>query len=388
MAEGSYYAAVGDDERSLQAYERLVEQYPDDTRGLNNLGLTYLARRDFEASEKIYRRAIEADSSNALPYTNLLVAQAAAGKLPETRGTLDAHTRRFPTSPVNLINDFMLTSLEGDYERAADLAATGLELSSGNLFALAGANMNLGTIRALRGQFGEAWRAYGDALDAHHRRGSGASFFQVVTFMAAIEVAARGDSAAAIERLQTAPGRFPLSSIAPPDRPYIVLANSYAGVGDAATATALLEEYLAAVPDETLRDEAQIAGTRASIALAEGRFEDAIELTRRSDVGSCSNCALFPLALSFDRAGVQDSAISNYKAYLETPVLFRVYADAVLRAVTLERLAELYDEKGDSETAARYYAEFVESWADADSDVQPRVQAAQQRLQEIFAARG
>jgi tetratricopeptide (TPR) repeat protein len=388
MVEGTYYSAVGDDERSLQAYERMVELWPDDSRGLNNLGLAYLARREFEASEEIYRRAIEADSSNALPYTNLLVAQAAQGDLAETRGTLDAHARRFPTSPVNLANDFRVTSFEGDYERASSLAETEVELSSGNLFALAGANMNLGTIRALRGQFGEAWRAYGEALDAQLRRGSGTGFFQIATLMATIEVTARGDSAAAIERLQTAREQFPLSNIDPLDRPYIALANSYAGVGDAATATALLEEYVAAVPDETLRDEDQMTATRAAIALAEGRFEDAIELTRRSDVGLCSNCAFFPLALSFDRAGVQDSAILNYEAYLDTPVLFRVYPDAVLRAATLERLAELYDEKGNLENAARYYAEFVELWLDADSDVQPRVQAAQQRLQEIFAARG
>jgi tetratricopeptide (TPR) repeat protein len=388
MVEGTYYSAVGDDERSVQAYERLVELYPDDSRGLNNLGLVYLARRDFGASEEIYRRAIEADSSNALPYTNLLVAQAAQGKLAETRRTLDAHARRFPTSPVNLGNDFMLTGLEGDYERAASLAETGLELSSGNLFALAGANMNLGTIRALRGEFGEAWRAYGEALDAHLRRGSGAGFFQIATFMAGIELFARRDSAAAIERLQTARERFPLSSIEPLDRPYIALANSYASAGDAATAKALLEEYLATVPDETLRDEDQIMGTRAAIATAEGRFEEAIDLTRRADVGSCANCAFFPLALGFDRAGVQDSAISYYEAYLETPVLFRVYPDAMLRALTLERLAELFDEKGDLESAARYYDEFVDLWIDAEPDVQPRVQAAQQRLQEIVTARG
>jgi tetratricopeptide (TPR) repeat protein len=115
MVEGSYYGSVGDDERSQHSYERLVELYPDDSRGLNNLGLVYLQRPDFARSEEIYRRAIEADSANAIPYRNLLEAQAALGKLPEARGSLDAYARQFPTNPQNLVIDFMLSSLEGDY---------------------------------------------------------------------------------------------------------------------------------------------------------------------------------------------------------------------------------------------------------------------------------
>ena len=388
MAMGSYYSAIGDDDRSLQAYERLVERYPDDSRALNNLGLEYLRLRDFARSEDIYRRAIEADSTNALPYTNLLVAQAALGELTEARNTLDKYAARFPTNPLNLANDFLLSGLEGDYDRAESLAETGLELSSGNLFALAGANLNLAVIRALGGRFEEAWGALDEAQEAHARRGSGAWFLQLATIAATIETFARGDSTAAIERLRSALERYPLSSIEPLDRPYTALVNAYAAVRDAETAETLLEEYLEAVPDETLRDEAQVTGARAAIAAAEGRFEEAIELTRRADVGLCPTCALAPLALNFDLAGVPDSAIFYYEAYLDTPVLFRVYFDAAFRGSMLERLGQLHDQAGDLERAQRYYAEFVELWADADPDVQPRVQAAQRRLEEIFAERG
>ena len=54
----------------------------------------------------------------------------------------------------------------------------------------------------------------------------------------------------------------------------------------------------------------------------------------------------------------------------------------------LERLGQLYDEQGDLENAAKYYAQFVELWAEADPELQPRVEAAQKRLDEIFAQRG
>jgi hypothetical protein len=46
------------------------------------------------------------------------------------------------------------------------------------------------------------------------------------------------------------------------------------------------------------------------------------------------------------------------------------------------------DERGDLEKAARYYAKFVELWENADPELQPRVEAARDRLQEITRERG
>jgi hypothetical protein len=48
----------------------------------------------------------------------------------------------------------------------------------------------------------------------------------------------------------------------------------------------------------------------------------------------------------------------------------------------------LYNERGDPDNAATYYARFVELWREADPELQPRVQAAQTRLEEILAERG
>ena len=51
-------------------------------------------------------------------------------------------------------------------------------------------------------------------------------------------------------------------------------------------------------------------------------------------------------------------------------------------------LGQLHDEQGDLETAAVHYARFVELWAEADPELQPRVRAAQARLEEIVRERG
>ena len=51
-------------------------------------------------------------------------------------------------------------------------------------------------------------------------------------------------------------------------------------------------------------------------------------------------------------------------------------------------MAQLYDAQGDLESAALHYAQFVDMWEDADPVLQPRVEAARARLQEIVRERG
>ena len=91
---------------------------------------------------------------------------------------------------------------------------------------------------------------------------------------------------------------------------------------------------------------------------------------------------------AFDQAGQPDSAIAYYERYLAPRQNWRTYVDGSWRAWTLERLGQLYDEMGDLEQAAGYYGAFVELWAEADPELQPRVQAAQARLEEIVRERG
>lgn len=68
--------------------------------------------------------------------------------------------------------------------------------------------------------------------------------------------------------------------------------------------------------------------------------------------------------------------------------VFHGTVGAPLQAVAAERLARLYDARGDLDKAAEYYAVFTDMWKDADPELQPRVEAARTRLQEILAERG
>ena len=64
------------------------------------------------------------------------------------------------------------------------------------------------------------------------------------------------------------------------------------------------------------------------------------------------------------------------------------YRSLVDRPRAVLALARLRDEAGDTEEAAAYYARVIQFWEDADPELQPQVQEARDRLQEIVRERG
>jgi tetratricopeptide (TPR) repeat protein len=131
------------------------------------------------------------------------------------------------------------------------------------------------------------------------------------------------------------------------------------------------------------------------LAFGEGRFADAVTSLQgaESDYNSFypeygTRLISWDLARAYDRAGMADSAVARYEMALGFGDILEIQRQAREYPVTLTRLAERYDERDDLERAAGYYARFVELWDDADPVLQPRVEAARQRLEEIVRARG
>ncbi|MEE8572479.1 MAG: tetratricopeptide repeat protein, partial [Gemmatimonadota bacterium] len=149
----------------------------------------------------------------------------------------------------------------------------------------------------------------------------------------------------------------------------------------------LLSEYESAV-DSRLRGppdpRSDYHRARGEIALAAGAYEEAISEFRESDVGGCVLCALPGLARAYDRAGQRDSAVALYERYVSTPYIRRLNSvDQLFLARSYERLGQLYEQRGNSESAARYYHELATLWESADEELQPRVGRARSRLDEL-----
>jgi tetratricopeptide (TPR) repeat protein len=388
LAQASYYENVtGERRRAIRAYESMLDLDPEDTYALNNSGIVHVELRDFETAESMYERALAADSSGMPPYFNLVVVQTNQGKWDDAARTIEVMAERLPEAPQPLELRGWLASSQSDYDLARERVEELREDRAGEPYWDADTAANLARLAAVQGRLAEAeeWTERAQRVAAD--RGFGGQVIGRTIGLAWIDLQTRGDPRAAIQRIDRVLADYPLEDLVALDRPYGGLVNVFAFAGASDRARAMLEELIAEVPEDFRLPE-DTDRMEAAIALSEGRYDEAIDGFRRTMVGSCLLCSMDGLAFAYDRAGQADSAIVAYERYLETPFFDRLFFDTTFRPVVLERLGELHDEAGNLQEAARYYASFVELWADADEELQPRVRAAQARLEAILAAIG
>jgi eukaryotic-like serine/threonine-protein kinase len=191
----------------------------------------------------------------------------------------------------------------------------------------------------------------------------------------------RDDTRAATERLSHALAAYPVDSMPPQDAPLLDLAVAFAALGDVSAAQHWLGRADAVRPPEAVRKERSYVLAEAWIALHQERYEDAVTLLQRTGRQyACTMCVAIPLARAWEHLQRPDSAVAQYRHYIETPRSGRHLDDALYLAHAYSRLGELYDAQGDRAAATRYYGEFVTLWRDADAELQPRVRAAERRL--------
>ena len=385
LTMASYYTGVTNEaDRAITAYENLLDINPNDDAALNNLGQAYNQLRDLERAEGYYLLSAAADSSNSIPFTNAVITQIDLGKL-EAADTMQVRSERlFPTDPWVVETRSALQAAADDHEAAIRTLRQLREELIGNLFWRARTSQRLGVHAAREGRLAAAEEEIMQAANTERQRGLSGEALEKRLSLAALEFWVRRDSVGAVRLVDEALEDLPLADIDPLDRPYISLAMIYGLAGEPGRARDVLTELETILPPEAQRGfEFDVLRARGLTALADGRYDEAIELLRRSDRGPCRLCTVSIMGYALDRAGRTDEAIAAYVAFDETPDNSKAFFEARVGGHTLERLGELYDETGDLRNAARYYAAFVELWAEADAELQPRVRAAQSRLQAI-----
>ena len=389
LAEAAYYLDVEDDPRkTISVYERMVDLDPQDSWALNNLGASWVELGDWAEAEHWVARSVAVDST-VKSITNVAFTQIQQGKLNEAEATLAIADRIAPRNERSFMFHFALEANREEWEAAEDWARRMQSESSDPSWAGFGSTQ-LGTIAAIRGNLAEAERFWETASDEQRRAGQDfVSGAQMQQFDVNLDV--RGDSALAIATLDAILEAENLEAKDPLNRPYVWLATWYARAGDRESSDALIAAWEAEVPEEYRTGRGFRNGLLwrdSYLLMSEGRFEEALERVRQWERDGCGLCGIIESARIFDALGQPDSAIAYYERYLETPDVAHPAWDNENRGPTLERLGQLYDEAGDLESASVYYARFVELWEGADAELQPRVQAAQARLEEIVRERG
>lgn len=119
----------------------------------------------------------------------------------------------------------------------------------------------------------------------------------------------------------------------------------------------------------------------AGIARAEGDVRRALQVLAGTRT-NCPACEQPFIGNLYEELEQPDSAAAAYERYIETPSMDRLWGDADLPRMH-EMLAAYYEQRGDANTAAQHYARVIALWQNADPALQPRVDAARQRLAEL-----
>ena len=391
LAGGSYYTSVAADyPKAIAEYERMLDRDPGDAWALNNVSILYGYIRDEPRAYDYMQRSFAADSSTNTAYTNLAIeTYRMTGEVDSARAVVERAKARFPGNPAVEMWQARYAVLGGDYAEATalanEVAASHLD-NAGVQVMVAGYNA---VLAAAQGKLREYDRFVSDYANLSLEHDEPGDVRTAAQWEAWTRVMAAADTAGAIRALERANEVVSLDELPFADRDHPNRAALLAALGEVEDARVVLEEFeIGADADMKRASENNVFRALGQIALAEGDAGQALEFFRQSDRGRCSICPKLGMAMAFEAAGQPDSALAWYESYLEDRQPNRMYWDQAGLGYSLQKAARLADSLGDTDKAALYYAQFVELWADADAELQPQVDAARSRLEEILRERG
>jgi len=385
--EGAYWSRK-DRPKAIAAYERAVAIDSTDLEVLNSLALLYSGSRDYGRAERLYRRGVLIEPENGVVLTNFASTLIAAGKLDAADSLLrDMRARKIPYPTERREADLLY--LRGRYDSLETLARVATR--GRNATFAAGAAGYLRDLVAVRGRFRESDSIAAALVERPPAGAERSGAVDLAATRAMVDGWFRGRTQAAIAQLDSLVRANPPRERTTPDF-YLNLASTYAILGAADRARAMMREGESLVRDSVTRRNAQsrLIEVQGDIAMAEGRGQAAAAAYRRSETGGdglpqgCTFCAPAYAGVAYDRANMPDSAIAYLERYIAVPSSGRIQLDRWLLAPAHKRLGELYEAKGDNARAVTHYTEFVRLWEHADPDMQPKVAEVRARLERLL----
>src|SRR5687767_7328956 len=381
------YGPAPDFDRTIAAYEALLEQDSLSSPALNNGGLRHMFKGDYARAEQLLRRAIAIPEPFGGSFGNLMQSQLAQGKLEAAESTAVKFRETLPSSAAHWQTDAQIATFRQDFDSLERLArsvfadprkATQRDFSS----------MMIGQVTSVRGKVRDAMRWVGESEAILARR----SDTKMPVLRASLDSAwlrahYLGDAAGARDQVRRSLGAIPMESLPPSERQWGFLLQIAEVTSDVQAARSALLSFERDLPQMGIPQSAgALARARAAVEMTAGRPEAAIPLLREAErtYYLCDRCAMIALARAFDLAGQRDSAIAYFQRFVDTPRTF-LFEDQDWLAGSYKRLGELYEAIGDLPKAATNLGKFVELWKDADPELQPKVREARERLTRVRA---
>jgi len=388
--EGAYYMTVAPDrKKAITALRHAVELDSTNYDAANSLAVVLNDTRDYAGADRLYHVALASAPANGTLLTNLALLYVEMGRHASFDSVMAVIASRgvpFPTALPRFAESYN----KRDYEADERLARQYADTSTDAQFALA-------DLAQLHGRLREAEQRYTQANGAKARLHADTVSPYVVAYgEALVNAEVRGDAPRGVAALDAAAHAVPVATVPVSRNGNLYwLAAGYARAGAPAKARDVLTRYESRMDTVARREYAvNIARLHGMIALAEGKTDSAVADFRRGDneadglpTRNCIACTPLLLGLAFDRAGRADSARLYFTRYVEMHAVGRWGVDKVDLGPALFRLGELYEGAGDAAHAGEYYGRFVDLWANADPELQPRVAEARARVAQLDRAK-
>jgi eukaryotic-like serine/threonine-protein kinase len=388
LAEAAYHSAItGDRSALIRAYESVLRIDPDDPAALNNLANEHQSMGELDRAEELYRRNIEGPWASPVPRQNLIRNQLQQGNVQGAREALADYAEAHPEDYRAQDMAFWVEAFSGDMDAAerevdALIRAPGVPASR-----RARALMDRGLLLAVQGRMDEAR----ESLEAAVRTGAEVApglehFFR----MAAVwtHVWAPGDTAWAAEALEEIHRIGLMERIPAEARDHNFMVGLHLMVDDPAGAMQQLERWRAELPQEFVTPEVRAYRTFSETWARSGRDDPAAVVTALDALQRdlrCPGCQEWDRPNLLARAERTREARDAWLRLLDRPVGNFAASLGIIPAA-LDEVGRLSEELGDREIAVDAYRRFVELWADADPELQPRVTRARERLAALGAA--
>ena len=387
--EGAYYGNVARDRpKAIAAFRRAVALDSSNYDAANSLAVFLDQVRDYVGAEKMYRLALSGDPTNGTLLTNIAndyVIRGMHSAFDSVMTVMSTNGVRFPTNGIR----FEELWNRRDYDGAEHLART--DVDSATQRADVNAQDAMVGIATLRGRLHEAERRYAQFVDTKARSGDSVSPYLVAYNHATLDGVLRGNEARGLATLDSTLRAAPPSSVPAARDQSLWVALAYSRLGAPAKAREVMNQFESRQDTAgRVRNAVFLARVRGAIALAEGQADSAVAYFRRGDMEAdglptmnCTVCTPLLIGLAFDRGGRADSARVYLTKYAEMAGTARTGVDRDYLAPALFRLGELYESAGDTRHATEYYGRFVDLWAKADPELQPRVADARMRIEHM-----
>jgi len=409
IIEADYYRSWEKSyDKAMEAYQRLLEFYPDDRIGNTNLGILYFELEEWDKAIFHYKRNIQNNPDDMLATSNLAETYEATGLYDSAFETLEGFLQKNPGRIGFLLKQAEIRLYQGKYELAIAKLENALSLAPEIQLSY---DIHMGIISLLNGDVTTAEQQFrklpeGSSDRRYHMTNlyllqgkfeqakNQLSMTPILHESLAYFLLRTGHPEEALPEFDIAlESNVQAESISNKTRLLHAKGIALAHMKSFDEASRVADELREGIPlwmqKKLLRHYNHLMGT---IKLGKGEITEAISFLKRAEESLYAPEDNFPqiqawfissLAEAYYKAGDLEQAQQKCEKVLSLHLGRLSHGDFYARSIYT--LGMIYEQKGQRKRALEYYERFLELWKDADPGIE-EVQDARKRVDALQKA--